>query len=538
MTLATLRSFVFSLLACCGVLLLPSRPAAAAEPSLEEEPAQDLVPSPPLGDGAPPPAPAREVECRDRIDNDGDVVVDCGDADCQTDPACRPDLTGENDEQRCSDWIDNDQDGVLDCDDIDCSTTVACRGSYDHELAGGAPPRPAATGTPRLTIEDEAAIAQQYGDKDGERDNLTCSDGIDNDDDGRVDCDDLGCRLDTQVMVCQPASGFRLSVVARVVQSYDVQERQADTEISDLQLRLLGQIPFIQNSFFLVSSRVEKTPRVTFAMFQIPLGKKGHYVNVNSGGGSLSIELLHSVHKRLLADPAYYVYNAFEQGNGAAVEFGGPMDKHGRFLYRTYLAGGSGRYAGNIGGKFFPDDNLRNFTWTVGAQAWMNLVGFYSRWDSPFLYMPAPLTVAFAIGAKYDQRAQERYPAVNAQFVFRWSHVHLTAESYTKRELAFKNWQTAYNVQLGILVVKRRLLLAGDFGQYLATEFEDPPQYSGYDLRRQLGELQYRAAAHVYLWRDVFFATLIWRDQRQEPGPNEEGIQVAQDARLMLTYRW
>ena len=88
-----------------------------------------------------------------------------------------------------------------------------------------------------------------------------------------------------------------------------------------------------------------------------------------------------------------------------------------------------------------------------------------------------------------------------------------SAENYSKRELVFKNWQTAYNVQLGILAWSKRLMVAGDFGQYFATEFENPPEFLGADLRRQLGELQYRAAVHLYLWRDVFYATAIWRDR-------------------------
>src|SRR5262249_20905225 len=152
--------------------------------------------------------------------------------------------------------------------------------------------------------------------------------------------------------------------------------------------------------------------------------------------------------------------------NGAAIEVGGPMDKKGKFLYRTFVAGGAGRFTGNIGGRFFPDDN-RNYTWTVGGQAWMNLVGYYSRWDTPFLYTPVPTTLALAVGAKYDQRSQERYPAVNIQAVFRWRRLILLAEVYGKRELNFKNYQMAYDIQAGVLAWKKRLFFAADAGQYL-----------------------------------------------------------------------
>jgi len=490
------------------------------------------------GAGSEPAAATRETNCSDGKDDDGDTVYDCGDADCQGEDACRKG-GAENDEQRCHDWVDNDDDGFTDCDDFDCGSVEVCKGSWDRAGGGGGGAGGGGGGGDPVVGkgQTEADLIGKNGDADGERDNVVCADGIDNDADGRTDCDDLGCKLSSEVTVCQPGSNFRLSVVARVAQSFDVQEKKSNTEFDVLQLRALGEMPFIQNSFFLISARLEKTPRVVFAMFQVPLGKKGHYFNINSGGGTLSLELIRSVHKRMLSDPAYYVYNAFEQGNGAAIEFGGPLDKKNKYLYRTFLGGGSGRFAGNIGGTFFPDNN-NNYTFSAGAQFWMNFVGYYNRWDTPFIYTPSPLAVALAVGGKYDQRAQERYPASNVQFIVRWRRLQFSAENYTKRELNFKNWQTAYNVQLGVLAVSKRLMLAADFGQYLATKFEDPPAVLGYDLKRQIQELQYRAAAHVYLWRDVLFLTAIWRDRRLEPSAGQSGIQVMQDMRLLLTYRW
>lgn len=515
---------------------------------------------------------ATEKVCNDGEDNDGDLVFDCGDFDCKKDPACQPDGQPENNDARCSDWLDNDSDGYLDCDDLDCNDTDACKGSWDLKGAGVAvgtgvggtgagtsggavTSGGAGTGPTLAPGQTEADLIGTGGDNDGERNNVMCSDGIDNDADGQIDCSDLGCRLDTQVTVCQGSGDFRFSAVARVAQTFAITDdgqlavdddgnvlpdqrlERFDTEFSSLQLRVLGQLPFIQNSFFLLSMRAERTPRLTFALFQVPLGKKGHYINVNSGGGGLSLELVRSVHKRLLADPAFYVYNAFEQGNGAAAEFGGPIDKRGKLLFRTFLAGGSGRFTGNIGGRFFPDGEDR-YTYSVGGQLWVNAVGYYTRWDSPFLYTPAPLTFATGFGVKYDQRVQERYPAANLQFAFRYKRLILLGETYAKRELEFRNWQVAYNAQLGVLIIPKRLMVAGDFGQYLATDFEAPPDQLLSDLRRQLRELQYRFAAHVYLWRDVFYGTVIFRDRRVEPVPPRQGIQVAQDIRLLLTYRF
>ncbi|MFO7564845.1 MAG: hypothetical protein R6X02_19530 [Enhygromyxa sp.] len=569
------RSPVPRLWAAASLLLalLFARPGSAAPPEVQPDAPSVQAPA--------DPAPvAIETECSDGIDNDGDTVYDCGDADCFDHPDCQPDGKPESSNERCSDWIDNDNDGFVDCEDKDCQGFEVCMGSWDRQLAGqqvgggsGPSSSPSTTSpTPGLDLtlgegEVEEDLLGRGADRDGERTDFTCSDGIDNDGDGFIDCADIGCRLGTEVTVCQPAGDIRFSVVARVAQQFGfagpefgdkalipqpsgrdpaaVDPRSAEnrnpfnTEFETLQMRVLGEMPFIQNSFFLLSIRAEKTPRLTFATFQVPI-KNGHYVNVNSGGGGLSLELVRSVHKRMMVDPAYYVYNAFEQGNGAAIEFGGPLDKRGRFLYRTFLAGGSGRFAGNVGGTFFPDGN-RNFTYSAGAQIHMNLVGYYNRFDSPFLYTPGSTAFTLTFGAKYDQRSQERYPAINVQSVFRYKRFIALGELYGKRELNFKNWQVAYNVQVGVLAVKRRLLLSADFGQYLSTPFEAPPANLGSDLRRQLQELQYRVAAHIFIWRNVFLAQVVWADRWVERPPSAQipdGTDRRSDLRVLLMYRF
>lgn len=543
----SLKSLLAALAAGACLGLAPSAAAAAPAP----------LAAPPPGDvGAPPSDPDQndapvtatsqqpgdsktETICNDGVDNDGDTVYDCGDNDCLGASACQTDGRPEFTEERCHDWLDNDRDGAFDCDDSDCADMNACKGSWDRAPAA---PGPGAPAFGAAGIDHRADPEDLFGkgqDADGERSEHMCSDGYDNDHDGKTDCEDLGCRLDTSVVNCQPATNFRFSVVARTQGSYDVQEKKANVEFSAIQLRVLGQIPYIQNSFFLLSFRAEKTPRMVFAMFQVPI-KGGHYFNINSGSGSLSLELVRSIHKRLLVDPAFYMLNGFEQGNGAAIEFGGPLDKRGKFLYRTFLAGGSGRFAGNIGGTFFPDNN-NNFTYTAGAQLWMNLVGYYNRFDSPLLYTPAPTSLSVAFGGKYDQRAQERYPAVNLQTTFRYRRMILLGEVYGKRELNFGSWQVAYNVQLGVLPIKKRLLLAGDFGQYLASPFENPPAELGYDLRRQNQEMQYRVAAHVFLWRELFMLTLLWGDRRVRTSAlSTAGAVVTkqQDLRLVFQYRF
>ncbi len=284
-----------------------------------------------------------------------------------------------------------------------------------------------------------------------------------------------------------------------------------DTRFSVLQLRAFGPIPFIQDSFFLVSMRAERTPRLTFAMFQVPLGK-GHYLNINSGGGGLSTALIRSASKQLLIDSPYYLYNAFEQGNGAALEVGGQLDVEGMFDYRVYVAGGSGRSNGNVGGRYFTFDNT-NYTWSVGAQVGIDLVGSMTRWDSPMLYTPVPTALSMSVGFKYDERAQERYPAANVNLTLRSNSFIASAETYVKRELEFKSTQLAYNIAVGYLLVPKMFLLAADVGQYLPGKMEDAPEVAETDVARQLDELQWRVGLHWYFWRNIGVISAIYSDR-------------------------
>ncbi len=489
---------------------------------------------------------AKEANCSDGKDEDNDTVTDCGDADCFADPACRPDGDPESTDARCSDWVDNDQDGYKDCDDSDClaPTISVCKGSWRGKSrpAGGTlkGPRPdGKKGQPDdipqlgagMSVED---LIGTGGDNDGERNNILCSDGIDNDNDNRIDCADFGCRFDPTVTVCQGDPDFRFSVVARAEQVVDLEnDNQLDTVFSRLQLRAFGPIPLLEDSFYLLSMRAEKTPRLTFALFQVPVGKKGHYLNVNSGTGGLSVALVRSAHKRLLLDPPYYLYNAFEQGNGVALEFGGPIDPKGKYLYRTFIGGGTGRFTGNVGGRYVSGTG-DNYAWAVGGQIQVNVLGYYSRWDSPLLYTPAATTLGFAVGIKYDQRPAERYPALNLSAVFRHRRLIVLGETYAKRDLDWDFNQIAYNIQVGVLLIPKRLLFAADFGEYLVPT---PPD--GYEQQFDQ-ETQWRLALHAYLWRNVFTGSLFYSDRAQDAAPNSgnEDDEQSRELKIVAQYRF
>lgn len=105
--------------------------------------------------------------CSDGIDNDGDTLVDCADANCY--PAFSPNgptvcaVAAETDRDgMCFDGLDNDADGFEDCRDFDCENVPGCAENTD----------------------------------------ALCSDGVDNNRNGFVDCDDFSCSMSVTVTVC------------------------------------------------------------------------------------------------------------------------------------------------------------------------------------------------------------------------------------------------------------------------------------------------------------------------------------------------
>jgi len=479
-------------------------------------------------DAQPPAAqPTREAVCDDRRDDDGDGLVDCADADCFEIERCQAGGSEERTNAACSDWIDNDGDGAVDCDDQDCNRRglTVCLGSdrrgVDDGLSGNI--EAADDELPELgegmSVED---LIGTHGDLDGERNDYLCADGIDNDHDGRTDCADFGCRFDPSVSICHGTPGLRFSVVGGIGASYNfdsvVDAEALDAGVRRLQLRALGPIPYVEDSFFLMSMRVERSPRVTYVHFQLPLGNRGHYLALNSGAGTLAAGMIISTSKQPLLEAPYYVYQAFEQGNGAAIEGGGPITDDGTLDFRLVAAGGSGEFNGNVGGRFFRADD-RNFSWTAGGQIGIHVLGQYNRFNSPFLYTPVPLGLSFLLGAKYTQRTRERYPAVNALAVFQYSRFLLRAENYTKREIEYGAWQTAWNVQTSILLVPRTLLLAADIGQFYAGSFDEDPVFDSV-LRRPLDQFQWRVAMHWYWFRNVGVLSAMYSQTEIEENPD------------------
>ncbi len=143
-----------------------------------------------------------EQDCADNLDNDGDALTDCADPDCFGDPNC-----GGPGGEICNDGADNDGDGLADCDDLeDCSTFPGCdSGGGDCCTDNGSPGCDNQLGEDCVCAMDPFCcnvawdglcadlFQDQCGGTCGGPDTEVCDDGVDNDNDGLVDCQDADC---------------------------------------------------------------------------------------------------------------------------------------------------------------------------------------------------------------------------------------------------------------------------------------------------------------------------------------------------------
>ena len=442
-------------------------------------------------------APATETDCKDRVDNDGDTVFDCGDSDCFSQAHCQQDGKPEGTNARCSDWVDNDGDGAIDCDDKECqlSNITVCSGSWQGDVDGDGDGDGDGGAAVAGAIDPAAAPG---GGGRGERKRAYNGDVEEPDSDGGVGF--VGIRFGVVAAVQQLVTTTNLNDAANY-------ETRIDTRFDTLQLRAFGSLPLLEDSFFLLSLAAAQSPRISFAMFQFPLGG-GHYVNLNSGGSTLSAQPIVSAAKRPLLDTPRYLLQPFDQFLDAGVELNGPVVLN-LLRYRVFAGGGTGLF-GDFGGRRFEDAGV-NPTYSAGAQLWLTPVGIYNRFDSPFLYRSVPMAVAFALGAKYENREQERFPAVHGVGIFRHGLFSAQVESYNKAEINFGALQTANYLQLGFLVWPETFFVAADVGHFYTSAFGELSNYgipvagAAIDvpgaLKRSRSEVQARLALHWFFWR-------------------------------------
>lgn len=133
--------------------------------------------------------PEQGIACHDQIDNDDNGQFDCGDPACNSvlENCCSKEFSNET----CADGLDNDGNGYVDCEDFGCRNdsfgfVTVC----DNFSSGGSNCVPTGAGT-------ETTLAE-------------CSDGLDNDCNGYVDCEDFSCSRSTSPEVleyCEVAAG-------------------------------------------------------------------------------------------------------------------------------------------------------------------------------------------------------------------------------------------------------------------------------------------------------------------------------------------
>ena len=142
--------------------------------------------------------------CSDGIDNDCNGYVDCNDNSCSrstktevveyckmvnnktyvpTDPSIdNINAVDENTPERCMDGKDNDFNGLTDCEDPGC---IALNLEYCKGIEDEPPKRPANFDS--LPAQERLVQLQ--------REFASCTDGVDNNRNGRYDCDEYQCQL-------------------------------------------------------------------------------------------------------------------------------------------------------------------------------------------------------------------------------------------------------------------------------------------------------------------------------------------------------
>ncbi|MBO4351711.1 MAG: hypothetical protein J6A01_12330 [Proteobacteria bacterium] len=186
-----------------------------------------------------------QASCSDGIDNDCNGYADCNDNNCKKTEACCKYTSAETSLEQCMDGIDNDCNGYMDCRDYSCSnsadrdvrlycctpksesTYAACTDNLDNDCDGYADCNDASCyeiADPQElnqfelkckndgiildhTLVDELKVLEYFAElKKGvplavvDYNEDTCSDKVDNDLNGLIDCADSNC---ANVAYCQ-----------------------------------------------------------------------------------------------------------------------------------------------------------------------------------------------------------------------------------------------------------------------------------------------------------------------------------------------
>jgi hypothetical protein len=134
--------------------------------------------------------------CSDGLDNDNDGSIDCADSQCNNlacGAGCKCVGTVPT-ETTCADGLDNDKDGLSDCADAECGDRL-CKAS----------PSTFACALSVCSCRGELAPAAE----------TACTDGIDNDCNGKADCADISCANVSCGEGCECRSGAKRELLCQ-----------------------------------------------------------------------------------------------------------------------------------------------------------------------------------------------------------------------------------------------------------------------------------------------------------------------------------
>ncbi len=156
-------------------------------------------------------------QCMGGVDEDGDMLIDCADVDCNGKSCGSNGLTcsasicvcpGSTTEMICNDMMDNDCDGTVDCNDSNCTGTPSCSVEIcDNNLdEDGDMLTDCADSDCNMMacgLNGRKCVMNTCACPSGMATEAMCNDMMDEDCDGLTDCTDPDCAT---TMVCTPVS--------------------------------------------------------------------------------------------------------------------------------------------------------------------------------------------------------------------------------------------------------------------------------------------------------------------------------------------
>ncbi|MGL1887775.1 MAG: hypothetical protein OCD76_14760 [Reichenbachiella sp.] len=191
------------------------------------------------------------VTCSDKLDNDGDDLIDCDDSDCAKISYCLP-------EGLCDDGVDNDLDALIDCDDPDCRSNIACLILDRENTQDMCQDKADNDNDKAIDCDDADCLVLTICAEEGmERTLKKCKDGLDNDDDGDIDCDDSNCAIFTHCTDDGPAENTFQLCSDGIDNDSDDGETDGGTDCEDKDCEEFNHCFLVENTLDLCSDELD-----------------------------------------------------------------------------------------------------------------------------------------------------------------------------------------------------------------------------------------------------------------------------------------